>query len=71
MIDYKGFVLTHCPVHPYIVQEKRGNIHGHIHSKDILNEHGEVDNRYLNVSAECINYTPITMDELLIKYGRI
>lgn len=70
MIDYKGFILTHCPVHPYIVKEKRGNIHGHIHGKDILIENNEIDSRYLNVSAEKINYTPITIENLLIKYNR-
>lgn len=71
MIDYKGFVLTHCPVHHTIVQEKRGNIHGHLHSRHIYLPNGEIDNKYLNVSAECINYTPITLEELLIKYKRI
>lgn len=71
MIDYKGFILTHCPVHPFIIKEKRGNIHGHIHSKDIIDVNGEIDTRYLNVSAEKINYTPITIDNLLIKYKRV
>jgi len=71
MIDYKGFVLTHCPVHHSIVQNKRGNIHGHIHGDHIYLPNGELDNRYLNVSAEVIGYRPITLENLSIKYGRI
>lgn len=70
MIDYKGFILTHCPIHESIVHESRGNIHGHIHGNHILLSNGERDPRYLNVCAEVINYTPITMEELLAKYGR-
>ena len=68
MIDYKGFILTHCPVHESIVKEKRGNIHGHIHGNHIYLPNGEIDTRYLNVSAEVIGYRPITLEELLIKY---
>lgn len=70
MIDYKGFILTHCPVHQDIVKDKRGNIHGHVHQKFIYLWNGEIDNRYLNVSAEVIRYSPKTIDELLIKYNR-
>lgn len=70
VIDYKGFVLTHIPIHPQELYERyRGNIHGHIHEHLIMN--GDVpDSRYLNVSAEQIGYRPITIEELLIKYNR-
>jgi calcineurin-like phosphoesterase family protein len=56
--DTKCF-LTHCPVHPseldYLVQIC---IHGHVHFKTL------VDKRYWNVSAEVLDYTPKTFDEL-------
>ena len=71
MIDYKGFVLTHCPVHHSIVQEKRGNIHGHIHGNHIYLPNGEMDTRYINVSAEVLGYKPTTLEDLLIKYNRV
>ena len=77
MVDYKGFILTHCPIHESMIDRCRGNIHGHVHSRSILknplmaNYLGEMDSRYLNVSAEMIDYSPITIDELLIKYDRI
>lgn len=61
MINYKGFVLTHCPIHESCVENIRGNIHGHVHSKSI--DHP----KYYNVSAEVIDYTPITLEELLNK----
>ena len=61
MFDYKGGVLTHCPIHPMEIAD-RGylfNIHGHIHEKTIN------DNRYKCVSLEQINYQPILMNEIL------
>lgn len=35
-VDYKGFILTHVPIHPNEVQFYRGNIHAPIHHE---NEH--------------------------------
>ncbi len=48
-----GIVLSHIPIHPYSLDRWRGNVHGHLHSNVIS------DPRYLNVSVEQINYTPI------------
>ena len=58
--EYKGYILTHIPIHPSEMDRFRGNIHGHLHDKIIL------DDRYINVSLERINYTPINL-ELIIK----
>ena len=51
IIQYKKAWLSHAPIHP---DELRGrvNIHGHVHKATIP------DDRYINVSAEVINYTP-------------
>lgn len=77
MIDYKGFILTHCPIHPSELHNRfRGNIHGHIHNNFILKDPlladylGQIDNRYINVCAEVIDYKPKTIDELLVIYNR-
>lgn len=59
LIEYKGFLLSHAPLHESIVNEVRGNIHGHIHSKTIDNP------KYFNVCAEMIGYRPITINEML------
>lgn len=61
MIKYKGWVLTHCPVHPSQLYRFRGNIHGHVHSDTIK------DPRYINVSMEAINYTPVLITSLFVK----
>jgi calcineurin-like phosphoesterase family protein len=61
MIDYKKeFILTHCPIHPSQLEYRyKYNIHGHVHENSIN------DPRYINVSAEVIDYTPKTLEELL------
>lgn len=52
------FVLSHVPVHPECLTRWDANIHGHLHSNVIR------DKRYINVSVEQINYTPISFEEL-------
>lgn len=60
MMLYKGFFLTHCPVHPREITYPniRGNIHGHVHEK-IINEPG-----YYCVSCEVIGYRPVSLADL-------
>jgi len=43
---------------PQSVGRWKGNIHGHLHSNTIP------DARYVNVSAEQVNYTPIDFEEI-------
>jgi len=61
MINYKGqCILTHCPIHPSELEFRyKFNIHGHVHEKSIN------DPRYINVSAEVLNYTPIEYSQLI------
>ena len=65
VINYKGFVLSHIPVHPKELYDNafkvrwRGNIHGHVHENTLD------DNMYFNVSCENINYTPIEFTEIV------
>lgn len=61
IIEYKGHILTHCPIHESELKHYGKNIHGHIHKKTIN------DDRYVCVSCEQIYYTPKTLDELLNK----
>jgi len=58
---YKGFWLSHCPIHP---QELRGkyNIHGHVHQNIIP------DRRYISVCVEALNGTPIEFSKIAEKY---
>jgi len=56
---YGNIWLTHCPVHPRELDFRVNlNIHGHVHKNNID------DKRYINVSAEVIDYKPKTIEEL-------
>ena len=62
-LQFENLILTHIPVHTAQVEHRFfANVHGHLHSKKIP------DWRYLNVSVENINLTPITLEEV---YSRI
>lgn len=51
MIKYRGYWLTHCPIHPDELWGKR-NIHGHVHSNSIKLPDGSLDDRYINLCME-------------------
>jgi len=59
-------ILTHVPVHPSQLESRsRYNVHGHLHSRQISKQsHLQVDPRYINVSCEQNNLTPINASEL-------
>src|ERR1035437_3856769 len=69
--EFKGTcVLTHIPVHVSQVEERfKVNIHGHLHDHFVMMKEanrphcdGVQDPRYVNVSMEKINLTPIAYD---------
>ena len=72
----KNMILSHIPIHPDSNGRFKVNIHGHTHSnnvmKEIPNMNGdfmeEIDPFYFNVSVEQINYTPISLEEVKVKY---
>lgn len=70
-----NYAITHVPIHPESLARWKGNIHGHLHSNNVMVEipedvpfsHETVsvpDPRYFNVSVEQINYTPINFEEV-------
>lgn len=65
-LQWQGFcVLSHIPVHPDQLQNRfKYNIHGHKHSHVVLDKFGKPDPRYINVSVEQINLTPIDWEVL-------
>lgn len=71
MIQYKGIMLTHCPIHPMELDYRfKHNIHGHIHEKQVmkmLDGWEEIDERYICVSCERVDYLPKTLEELGIQ----
>jgi calcineurin-like phosphoesterase family protein len=77
-IQYKGFVLTHVPIHPNEIGFSRGNIHAHIHHTNFLEEvivndrYGDINSKrsktlhkYHNVDAHIIGYKPQTLEQLM------
>ena len=66
MVEYKGMLLTHCPVHPSMFERWRVNIHGHLHQNN-MEQPG-----YVNLSCEQINLTPVPFDNIraLLERGR-
>jgi calcineurin-like phosphoesterase family protein len=60
-----NLIASHIPVYCDMLNGSiTHNIHGHLHANRVLREN-KVDKQYINVSVECINYTPITLDEIL------
>ncbi len=58
--SYKGWWLSHCPIHPDEIRNRKGNIHGHTHYHNISGS------AYLNVSMEQLpNWSPISFEELV------
>lgn len=78
MEHYKGFWLTHCPVHPQELNFVKGNIHAHVHNQGVVYSEVKVDYwgkkdiiksssdlLYYNVDAQLINFRPKSIEELL------
>lgn len=53
-------LFTHYPVHPASIGKHIGNVHGHVH----VPPDGVFGPRYLNMSVEVINYTPVPLEEV-------
>ena len=71
-IKYKGIFLTHIPVHPMELDYRvKRNIHGHIHEKRVMKKRFGIfpiiDDRYVCVSCEQVDYIPKTLEELGIQ----
>lgn len=58
---YKNYWLSHCPIHPNEIRNKKGNIHGHQH---LFGDTPQVYMPYFNVNIEMHNYHPINFDTI-------
>jgi calcineurin-like phosphoesterase family protein len=58
-----NFICTHIPIHPASIERWVGNIHGHLHSNRVKGGNGEIDPRYLCVSMEQIDFTPVSFED--------
>ena len=74
--ELEGLILTHVPIHPD--HNRWGvNVHGHLHGNQVMIQSGipelrhmqVPDPRYLCVSVEHTNFTPITLEEVRSRIG--
>lgn len=62
------FILTHIPIHPDSLSRCKANIHGHLHQNVVKLPDGSPDPRYINVSMEQINFTPIPFETIRSRF---
>lgn len=63
----KQFIFTHIPIHTNELDYRfKKNIHGHLHS-NLVKTNNEIDDRYINVSCECIDFTPVELNTIINK----
>jgi len=51
--SWNSYWLSHCPIHPQELRNRKGNIHGHLHASVLE----DIDKRYFDVSPEKNNYS--------------
>ena len=66
--DNKRLIMSHIPIHERELDRFSLNIHGHLHSDVVMKGHLP-DPRYVCVSVEQTNYTPITLEEAIARSG--
>ena len=62
---YKDFWVTHIPIHPCEMRNRKGNIHGHVHNTILA------DARYFPVCVEQCYGVPIEFDEIKAEYDKM
>lgn len=62
------FIVSHVPIHSESIGKFKGNIHGHLHYRSVMLNENEIDKRYLCVSVEHTNYTPISREDMLARF---
>ena len=69
LASYKGFWLSHYPIHPQEMRGRNGNIHGHLHSMAVTGYNYDIgqsykDPRYFNVNIEDNNYNFVKLETI-------
>lgn len=59
-------LLSHIPLHPESLTRWKGNVHGHLHSNNVMIKNNK-DPRYYCVCVEQTDYTPVDF-EVVRKY---
>ena len=56
LMTYKGLWLSHCPMHPQEMRNRKGNVHGHLHEEVVD------DTKYFNVNLDVSDYYFVNLD---------
>lgn len=66
---FKNLVFTHVPIHPTALRSGwKLNVHGHLHNNRSSTPFTpDLGPHYFNVSAEVLDYRPISVDTILSK----
>lgn len=64
-----GLAFTHIPIHLQSMGRYRANVHGHLHANHVIASPHHPDPRYINVSVEQIDYTPVSLEALKQRVG--
>ncbi len=64
-------LLSHIPIHKDSIGKCKGNVHGHLHRKVVLDKWGKPDVHYKSVCVEHINYTPVEFSEIITYFKNI
>ena len=64
-----NIIMSHIPVHPDSKGRFKGNVHGHLHSNNVMIDKNRKDPYYFNVSVEQISYTPIAFENIRKYYS--
>lgn len=64
VLEYKGFICTHVPIHPMELERYKGNIHGHLHLGNYA-----LPDKYYNVNTEFHNYTPVAFEDIVKSFN--
>lgn len=59
LFTYKGFWLSHCPIHPHEMRNRSGNIHGHLHHETLP------DPKYINVNFDVNDFQFVPLDNII------
>ena len=66
-----NIIMSHIPVHPDSKGRFKGNVHGHLHSNNVMLSPNRKDPYYFNVSLEQISYTPIAFEDIRKHYSEL
>ena len=76
LFSYKGFWLSHAPIHPQEMRNRTGNLHGHLHKESVKKEISVIDkdfcsgtievkdDKYFNVNLDVNDYKFVNLEDI-------